>query len=193
MSKDHAASLGCVCATRLGSTGRISLEAASRRGVSISPMPAFPLRPRSRGPGVLCGLGASFETDLLGGSLAFQQLAVFLSRQQARDRDPNRRRPRDIPLGFPGGSEGKASARYAGDPGSIPGSGRSPGEGNGNPLQYSCLGNPLARGAWRATVHGAQSLTRLSDFFLPPGASAPCPGAAPPPPARRERSGSRRR
>ena len=97
------------------------------------------------------------------------------------------------PAGLPWCSEGKASARYAGDPGSIPGSGRSPGEGNGNPLQYSCLGNPLARGAWRATVHGAQSLTRLSDFFLPPGASAPCPGAAPPPPARRERSGSRRR
>ena len=42
----------------------------------------------------------------------------------------------------------------AGDAGSIPGSGRSPGEGNGNPLQYSCLGNPLDRGAWRAAVHG---------------------------------------
>ena len=42
----------------------------------------------------------------------------------------------------------------AGDVGSIPGSGRSPGEGNGNPLQYSCLGNPMDRGAWRATVHG---------------------------------------
>ena len=46
-------------------------------------------------------------------------------------------------LGFPGGSEGKASACNAGDPGSIPGSGRSPGEGNGNPLQYSCLENPM--------------------------------------------------
>ena len=43
----------------------------------------------------------------------------------------------------------------AGDMGSTPGSGRSPGEGNGNPLQYSCLGNPMDRGAWRATVHGA--------------------------------------
>ena len=42
----------------------------------------------------------------------------------------------------------------AGDAGSIPGSERSPGEGNGNPLQYSCLGNPIDRGAWRATVHG---------------------------------------
>ena len=53
--------------------------------------------------------------------------------------------------GFPGGSDGKEStcpAGDAGDPGSIPGSGRSPGEGNGNSLQYSCLGNPMDRGAW---------------------------------------------
>ena len=50
--------------------------------------------------------------------------------------------------GFPGGSEAKASAWNAGDPGSIPGSGRSPGEGNGNPLQYSCLENPMEGGAW---------------------------------------------
>ena len=55
---------------------------------------------------------------------------------------------------FPGGSDGKASVYHAGDLGSIPGSGRSPGEGNGNPLQYSCLENPMDRGAWRATVHG---------------------------------------
>ena len=46
-----------------------------------------------------------------------------------------------------------ASARDARDVGSIPGSGRSPGEGNGNPLQYSCLGNSMDRGAWQATVH----------------------------------------
>ena len=50
--------------------------------------------------------------------------------------------------GFPGGSAVKASAWNAGDPGSIPGSGRSPGEGNGNPLQYSCLENPMEGGAW---------------------------------------------
>ena len=56
--------------------------------------------------------------------------------------------------GFPGGSDSKASAGNAGDPGLIPGSGRSPGEGNGNPLQYSCLENPMDRGAWWATVHG---------------------------------------
>ena len=51
-------------------------------------------------------------------------------------------------LGFPGGSEGTASAYNAGDLGSIPGSGRSPGEGNGNPLQYSCLENPMIGGTW---------------------------------------------
>ena len=49
---------------------------------------------------------------------------------------------------FPGGSEVKASAWNVGDPGSIPGSGRSPGEGNGNPLQYSCLENPMEGGTW---------------------------------------------
>ena len=58
---------------------------------------------------------------------------------------------------FPDGSSGKESSRKAGDPGGvvlIPGSGRSAGEGNGNALLYSCLGNPMARGAWRATTYG---------------------------------------
>ena len=64
--------------------------------------------------------------------------------------------------GFPGGSEVKASACNVGDLGSIPGSGRSPGEGNGNPLQYSCLENPVDRGAWWAAIYGvAQSWTQL--------------------------------
>ena len=68
-------------------------------------------------------------------------------------------------MGSPGGSEVKASACNAGDLGSIPGSGRSPGEGNGNLLQYSCLENPMDGGAWWATVHGvAKSQTRLSNF-----------------------------
>ena len=53
-----------------------------------------------------------------------------------------------LPMGFPGGLDGKASACNVGDPGSIPGLGRSPGEGNGNPLQYSCLENPVHGGAW---------------------------------------------
>ena len=55
---------------------------------------------------------------------------------------------------FPGGSDGKASVYNAGDLGSSPGLGRSPGEGNGNPLQYCCLENPMDRGAWYATVYG---------------------------------------
>ena len=71
-------------------------------------------------------------------------------------------------MGFPGGSVVKnppANAADAGDVSSVPGLGRSPGEGNGNPLQYSCLENPMDRGAGQATVHGvAKSWTRLSDF-----------------------------
>ena len=55
---------------------------------------------------------------------------------------------------FPGGSGVKESACNVGDPGLIPGSRRSPGEGNGNPLQYSCLENPMERGTWQATIHG---------------------------------------
>ena len=65
-------------------------------------------------------------------------------------------------MGFPGDSVVKNPLAKAGDPrdmGSIPRSGRSLGEGNGNPLQYSCLGNPMDRGAWRATVH---QVTRVS-------------------------------
>ena len=59
--------------------------------------------------------------------------------------------------GFPGGSEVKASASNAGGPGSIPGSGRSPGEGNGNPLQYSCLENPMEGGTWWTVFLPGQS------------------------------------
>ena len=63
----------------------------------------------------------------------------------------------DVLRGFSGESDGKASACDAGDLGSIPGSGRSPGEGNGNPLQYSCLENPMDRGTWQATVRLQES------------------------------------
>ena len=70
----------------------------------------------------------------------------------------------DKRLLLPRGLNGKESASQAGHMGSIPGSGRSPGEVNGNPLQYSCLGNLIDRGAWRATVHGvAKSRTQLSN------------------------------
>ena len=60
------------------------------------------------------------------------------------------------PSGFPGGSDDKEFACHEEDQGLIPGSERSPGEGNGNPLQYSCLENLMDRGAWRATVYGLQ-------------------------------------
>ena len=67
-------------------------------------------------------------------------------------------------MGFPGGSEGKESALNAGDLGLIPGRGRSPGEVNGYPLQYSCLEDSMDRGDWQATVQGvAKSQKRLSD------------------------------
>ena len=87
--------------------------------------------------------------------------------------------PSNRSRGFPGGSIGKESACNMGDLDSIPGLGRFPGEGNGNPLQYSCLKNPMNRGAWQATIYGvAQSWTLLSvsehpctnailSFFLP--------------------------
>ena len=62
-------------------------------------------------------------------------------------------------VGFPDRSVGKESTCSAGDPGWIPGLGRSPGEGKGYPLQYSCLGNPMYRGAWRAAVYGVARMT----------------------------------
>ena len=72
--------------------------------------------------------------------------------------------PRPLQGEFPGGSVVKNQPANAEDVSSIPGLGRSPRKGNGNPLQYSCLGNPMDRGAWQAAVHGvAKSWTRLSD------------------------------
>ena len=69
-------------------------------------------------------------------------------------------------MNFPGGLDGKETAHYVGDPGLIPGLGRHPGRGYGNPLQYSCLGNPMDRGAWWAIVHGiAKNWTRLSNML----------------------------
>ena len=71
-----------------------------------------------------------------------------------------------VSLGFPGGSDGKESACSVGDPGSILGSGRSPGEGPGNPLHYSCLEHPMDRGAWRATVHGVTKSRKAFNSHL---------------------------
>ena len=76
-------------------------------------------------------------------------------------------------MSFPGDSDNKESACNAGDPGSVPGWGRSPGEGNGYPLLYSCLENPMDRGAWQATFHGvAKSRAQLSDYHKWPSLAA---------------------
>ena len=80
--------------------------------------------------------------------------------------------------GFPGVSDGKESACNAREPGSIPGSGGSPGEGNGRPLQYSCLKNSVDRGAWQSTVHYTTEGVTLSHFFSLPSTlllAAPSP------------------
>ena len=74
-------------------------------------------------------------------------------------------------LGFPGGSDSKESAHSVGDSGLIPGSGRSPAEGNGNPLQYSCLENPTDGRRWQTVVHGVTELDiteqlNLANFHL---------------------------
>ena len=79
--------------------------------------------------------------------------------------------PLGASLDFPHSSVSKESACNAGDLGSIPGLGRSPGEGNGNPLQYSCVENPMERGAWWATVHGVARVGHDLATKPPPGAS----------------------
>ena len=71
-----------------------------------------------------------------------------------------------LPGGFPSGSDGKEPACNAGDPGLIPGSGRSPGEGNVYPLQYSCLENPIHRGAWWVTVYEISELVMTERIAL---------------------------
>ena len=71
-------------------------------------------------------------------------------------------------MGFPGGSAVKNPPANAGDAGSIPRSGRSPGEGNGNPLQYSCLENPMDRGAWQVTAHAVERVGRELATKPPP-------------------------
>ena len=65
--------------------------------------------------------------------------------------------------GFPGGSDGKEAAYNAGEAGVVPGSRRSLGEENGNLLQYSCLGNPMDRGAWQATAHGVAKASDMTE------------------------------
>ena len=80
---------------------------------------------------------------------------TLVSRKVVRDvYDHNTVTMRQALISFPGGSDSKESVCSAGNPGLIPGLGRSPGEGNRNPLQHSCLENSIDRGAWQATVHG---------------------------------------
>ena len=69
-------------------------------------------------------------------------------------------------MGFPGGSDGKASVCNAGDPGSVPGSGRSPGEGNGNPLQFSCLENPMDRSLVGYSPWGRKESNTTKQLYL---------------------------
>ena len=78
-------------------------------------------------------------------------------------------------LGFPAGSEVKVSAWNAGDPGSISGSGRSPGEENGYPLQYSCLENSMDRGDWQAIVHAVSKKRKKDDMEEDVGEERLCP------------------
>ena len=90
-----------------------------------------------------------------GGLRAVHGVAMSQARRHASLTWLNESSRKYIPppdVGFPAGSDSKVSACSEGDLGSVPGSGRSPGEGNGNPLQYSCLENPMDRGAWWATV-----------------------------------------
>ena len=90
-----------------------------------------------------------------------ETLVQFLGQEDSRKRD---RLPTSVFVGFTGDSDGKESTCNAGDLGSIPGLGRSSGEGKGYPLQYSGLKNSMDKGAWRVIVHGVtKSRTRLSN------------------------------
>ena len=128
--------------------------------------------------GLPCGHKESDTTQQLNNNIPQAQLGDIREEQIAQRSGLefrlkchlNRERAvRCRPLGgFPGGSEVKVSASNVGDWRSIPGSRRSPGEGNGNPLQYSCLENPMDGEAQYVTVHRvAKSRTQLSDFTLP--------------------------
>ena len=108
---------------------------------------------------------ASLVAQLVKNSSAIQETPVWLLGQQTSWRRDRLLTP--VFLGFPGGSGGKESACNVGDLGLIPGLGRSPGEWNGYPLQYSCLENSTDRGAWQTTVHGVpKNWTQLSNFHF---------------------------
>ena len=97
-------------------------------------------------------------------SLCLQNIIFMVSQNLMLSKKRYLNNLSSIKLGSPGGSDGKESACSTGDPGSIPESGRSPGGGHGNLLQYSRLENPMDRGAWRAVVHGIVSQTRMINW-----------------------------
>ena len=111
--------------------------------VTLICVPMSPLR-HAVSPSKLCPLRGPDHRSL-GSVIGISQVPICLAHQTSSSVLSHWLKNS---LGFPGGSEGKASAYNAGDLGLIPGSGRSPGEGNGNPLQYSCLENPMEGGAW---------------------------------------------
>ena len=123
---------------------------------------------KSTSPGALgmARIGASITTWALELSLTLVSASIWESAS--------------VSLGFQTwmwlpGNESACQAGDTGDVGSIPGSGRYPGEGNGCQLQYSCLGNPMDRGAWRAAVHGViKSQTQLSNTSVSPNLSPQC-------------------
>ena len=120
--------------------------------LSCRPHFPVPMRPPPSPPGA-CHGGLQSGASLSSWIISTISTSSFLNRVIHENRV------------FPGGSDNKEFAYNAGDLGLIPGLGRSPGEGNGDPLQYSCLENSMDGGAWWATVHGvAKSRTRLSDF-----------------------------
>ena len=110
-------------------------------------------------PGGLQSMGSQRWTQL-----KWLSSSSSSSRRASREAESQEKTAVRVPvwlaLGFPGGSDGKKSAYNAGDPDLILGSGRSPGKGNGNPLQYSCLKNSMDRGAWQATAHGVAKRVR---------------------------------
>ena len=103
------------------------------------------------------GISLTWMQEQITHQLTQSRPALWSSQKEKSSRGKGNRRQIPYPEGLPRWCSGKEHTDRAGDArdmGSIPGSGRSPGEGNGNPLQYSCLGHPMDRGAWWATVHG---------------------------------------
>ena len=114
------------------------------------------VRDHQRELGFSSGINRGHANGLGHAQGMFHSQIPFVPHVHGAETSPTLKRTLD--LHFPHSSVGKSSACNAGDPGSIPGSRRSPGEVNGNPLQYSCLENPTDRGAWQATVHGVPEL-----------------------------------